>query len=135
MTVPETHLTLRVKSLLLVAIATCAVLFAVLGTSTEKASAYWVCGPTSAVVRGPDFRCQHDTYRPTISYIEKLSSARAYTVYRSSTRGGSSISGAEYYSPTSDYFLQTFGCAAGYPNGHNAYGISITVSYTLAGSC
>lgn len=135
MTAHETHLTRRVKSLLIVAIATCAVLLATLGTATEKASAYWVCGPTAAVWRGPDFRCQHDTYRPTISYIEKLSSARVYTVYRSSTRGGSSISGAEYYSPTSDYFLQSFGCNPGYPNGHNAYGISISVSYTLAGSC
>lgn len=135
MTTHETHLARRAKSLLLVAIATCAVAVATLGASAEKASAYWVCGPSGVVARGGDFRCQHDTYRPTISYIQKLSSPRVYAVYRSSTRGGSSISGAEYYSPTSDYFLQDFNCAAGYPNAHNWHLTAVTVTYTLAGSC
>lgn len=135
MTTHETHLALRVKSLLLVAIATCAVAIATLGASAEKASAYWVCGPTYALVRGADFRCQHDTWRSSISYVQKLSSPRGYAVYRSSGYGGSSISGSEYYSSTSDYFLQDFYCNPGYPNAHNRHSVSVTVSYTLAASC
>ena len=138
MTAHETHLAPRAKSLLLVAIATCAAAagtFGFAGVAAEKASAYWVCGPTSVVVRGPHFRCQHGTYRPTIAYIEKLSSNTTYTVYRSSTAGATSISGVEYFSPTSGYFLQSFGCAPGFPNGHNASWNNVTVSYTLAGSC
>lgn len=135
MTTYATHLTRRVKYLLLVTFATGAVAIATLGPVTEKASAYWVCGPTYAVVRAPDFRCQHGTYRPTISYIQKLSSPRAYAVYRSSGYGGGSISGSEYYSSTSDYFLQDFHCHPGYPNAHNRHSVSVTVSYTLAASC
>lgn len=135
MTTHETHLALRAKSLLLMAIATCAVAIATLGASAEKASAYWVCGPSSAVVRAPDFRCAHDTFRSTISYVQKLSSPRAYAVYRSAGRGWSSISGAEYYSSTSDYFLQDFYCNPGYPNAHNRHSVNVTVTYTLAASC
>lgn len=135
MTTHETHLALRAKSLLIVAFATCAAMIATLGASAEKASAYWVCGPTATVFRGPDFRCQHDTYRSTISYVQKLSSPRAYAVYRSSTRGGTSISGSEYYSPTGDYFLQDFYCNAGFPNAHNRHTVTVEVAYTLAASC
>lgn len=125
----------RAKYLLLVAFVTCAAMIATLGTAVEKASAYWVCGPTSAVVRAANFRCQHDTYRSTISYVQKLSSPRAYAVYRSAGRGWSSISGSEYYSSTSDYFLQDFHCNSGYPNAHNRHSVPVTVSYTLAASC
>lgn len=135
MTTHGTHPALRLKSLLLVAFATCIVAIATLGTAAEKASAYWVCGPTYAVVRAPDFRCAHDTYRSTISYVQKLSSPRAYAVYRSAGQGWSSISGAEYYSSTSDYFLQDFHCNPGYPNAHNRHSVNVTVSYTLAASC
>jgi hypothetical protein len=135
MTTHGMHLALRAKSLLIVAFATCAVAIATLGTTAEKASAYWVCGPTYAVVRAPNFRCQHDTWRSTISYVQKLSSPRAYAVYRSSSYGGSSISGTEFYSSTSDYFLQDFYCNAGYPNAHNRHSVNVTVSYTLAASC
>lgn len=136
MTTPETHLALRAKSLLIVAFATCAVAaIAMLGAATEKASAYWVCSPMDAGWRTPDYRCQHDTRRATISYIQKLSTPRAYAVYRSSTYGGSSISGSEYYSPTGDYFLQDFYCNPGYPNAHNRHSVNTYVVYTLAGSC
>ena len=135
MTTHETHLALRAKSLLIVAFATCALAITVLATATEKASAYWVCGPSSAVTRGPDFRCAHGTYRSTISYVQKLSSPRAYAVYRSAGHGWSSVSGAEYYSTTSDYFLQDFHCAAGYPNAHNRHSVNVYVTYTLAASC
>jgi hypothetical protein len=135
MTTPETYLAPRAKSLLIVAIATCALAIATLGTAAEKASAYWVCGPNYAVVRGADFRCQHGTWRSTIAYVEKLSSPRAYAVYRSSSHGGSSVSGSEYYSSTSDYFLQDFHCASGYPNAHNRHSVNVTVHYTHAASC
>lgn len=131
----ETRLASRTKSLLLLTIATAAIAVGVLSTAAEKASAYWVCSPNGAVYRGADFRCQHGTYRSTISYVQKLSSPRAYAVYRSTTYGGSSISGSEYYSSTSDYFLQDFHCNAGYPNAHNRHTVSVLVSYTLAASC
>lgn len=135
MTTHETHLALRARTLLLVAIATCAVAIATLGASAERASAYWVCGPTSPVWRGADFRCQHPTWRSTIAYIEKDSWQRGYAVYRSSTYGGSSVSGSEYYSSTSNYFLQAFHCASGYPNAHNRHSVDVIVAYTHAGSC
>lgn len=135
MTTHETHIALRAKSLLLVAFATCALAIAALGTAAEKASAYWVCGPNNAVVRAANFRCTHGTYRSTISYIQKLSSPRGYAVYRSAGHGWTSVSGEEYYSSTSDYFLQDFHCNSGYPNAHNRHTISVSVTYTLAASC
>lgn len=121
--------------LIVLALATVAILIAAFGASTPKAQAYWVCGPAAPVVRGPDFRCQHDTYRPTISYIQKISSPRAYAVYRSSSYGAGSISGSEFYSPTADYFLQDFSCNPGFPNAHNRHTVNVTVEYTLAASC
>ncbi len=135
MTSREQRISTRVKYLLAVTFATCAAVTIALGSSAQKAEAYWVCGPTSEVVRPAFFRCQHGTYRPTISYIQKLSSPRAYAVYRSSTPGGSSISGSEFYSPTSDYFLQNFHCNPGYPNAHNRHSVPVYVAYTLAASC
>lgn len=135
MTTHGTHIALRAKHLAVLTIATCAAAIAVLGGTADKASAYWVCGPTSVVTRAPDFRCQHDTWRSTIAYIEKDSSPRGYAVYRSASYGGGSVSGSEYYSPTSDYFLQSFHCASGYPNAHNRHSVNVRVSYTLAGSC
>lgn len=134
MTTPETHLVLRAKLLLLVAIATGAIAIATLGGAAEKASAYWVCGPTSAVKRSPDFRCQSGTYT-RLAYIKKISSPRGYAVYRSAYAGWPSISGSEYYSSTSDYFLQDFGCNPGYANAHNRHSVSVDVEYTLAASC
>lgn len=121
--------------LIVLVLATAAILIATLGASTPKAQAYWVCDPAAAVVRGPDFRCQHGTNRPTISYIEKNSSPRAYAVYRSTSYGGGSISGSEFYSTTADYFLQDFSCNPGYPNAHNRHTVNVTVQFTLAGSC
>lgn len=135
MTTPGMHLAQRAKTLLLLAIATCAVAIAMLDTAAEKASAYWVCGPTGPVTRPADFRCQYGSYRDSINYIEKDSWQRGYAVYRSSTRNGSSISGSEYYSPTANYFIQFFSCAPGYPNAHNRHSVSVDVAYTLAGSC
>jgi hypothetical protein len=112
-----------------------ALVFAGLGATADRASAYWVCNPTSPVTRGPDFRCLHGTYRPTIAYVQKDSSPRAYAVYRSSVYGGGSVSGTEFYSPTSDYFLQDFYCNPGYPAAHNRHTVNVAVQYTLAASC
>lgn len=125
----------RTGALLALSLAIAAVLIATLGPAAPKAQAYWVCGPTAGVWRGPDFRCQHGTYRPTISYIQKLSDPRAYAAYRSSYFGGPSISGTEFYSSTSNYYLQDFHCNSGYPNAHNRHTVNVWVEYTLAGSC
>ncbi len=135
MTTHASRPSLRARSLLLLAFATATLAVSLAGAAAEKASAYWVCGPTSGVWRGPDFRCQYPNYRPTISYIQKLSDPRAYAVYRSAGPGWSSISGSEYYSSTSNYFLQDFHCHPGYPNAHNRHSISVYVAYTLAASC
>lgn len=124
---------LRLKLAFLLALALCASLFAGMGTA-EKSSAYWVC-PTNAAQKRPDgFRCQHATYRPKISYVEKLSSPRSYAVYRSSTYRGGSVSGSEFFSSSSDYYLQDFYCNPGYPNAHNRHSVDVWVTYTLAGT-
>lgn len=102
--------------------------------SAPESDAYWVCSPTTAVVRGPDFRCQSGGFNGALSYVEKNSSPRAYGVYRSTTPGGSAV-GDEYFSGSTDYYLQDYGCAAGYPNAHNRNTVNNTVQFTLAGTC
>jgi hypothetical protein len=102
--------------------------------SAPRSDAYWVCAPNAPVVRPPDFRCNGD-YNGAIAYIEKNSSPRAYGVYRSATYGGGSVNGQEYFSGSSDYFVQDFGCSPGHPNAHNRNSTPNTVQYTHAGSC
>ncbi|WP_022927433.1 hypothetical protein [Patulibacter americanus] len=121
----------RLLALLLIAVAAS---LATGLTSAPPSDAYWVCAPHAPVVRAPDFRCNGD-YNPGIAYVEKNSSPRAYGVYRSSTFGGGSVSGQEYFSGSSDYFMQDFGCGAGFPNAHNRNTTTNTVQYTHAGSC
>jgi hypothetical protein len=130
-----THNYLRIRAAAaLVVIGLLAAAAAGLATAGSS-SAYWVCSPTSAVTRGPDFRCKGDSYNGALSYIQKDSSPRAYGVYRSSVYGGGSISGTEFFSPDTNKFSQDFGCNPGYPNAHNRNSVDNRVEYTLAGSC
>lgn len=123
------------KYALTVMLAAGVVALAGLGTAPQKADAYWVCPPTAAVWHAGNFLCGHATYRSTINYIEKDSDPRTYAVYRSSAYYGGSISGLYYYSPTSNYFMQTFSCHPGYPNAINLMPTLVYVAFTLAGSC
>lgn len=77
-------------------------------------------------------RC-HGTYNGSLSYVQKLSYSpyTSYAVYRASSYGGA---GTDYYN-ANEYYIKDFGCAAGYPGGHNRHSVTITVEYTLAGSC
>jgi hypothetical protein len=102
--------------------------------SAPPSDAYWVCPPTGVAVRAPDFRCNGD-FNGALRYIEKDSSPRAYGVYRSAAFGGGSVNGQEYFSGSSDYFVQDFGCSPGYPGAHNRNSVNSTVQYTLAGTC
>lgn len=103
---------------------------------SAPASAYWVCPPTSATTYAPDgaagSRC-HGTYNGALSYVQKKTPGphHSYAVYRASCSG---CAGTDYYAGTSEY-LKDFGCAAGYPGGHNRHSVTIAVDYTLAGSC
>jgi hypothetical protein len=123
-----------VRLLALLSVAVAASLAAGLSTA-PRSDAFWVCAPNGPVVRAPDFRCRSDQFSTGLSYIEKNSSPRAYGVYRSSAFGGGSVNGEEYFSGSSDYFLQDFGCGPGYPNAHNRNSVNNTVQYTLAGNC
>ena len=123
------------KYVLTVALIAGVATLATLGSAPQKADAYWVCPPTYAVWRAGGEICGHDTYRSTIEYIEKDSDHRAYGVYRSSAFYGPSISGSYFYSPTGNYFLQTFSCNPGYPNAINLLTTIAFVAFTRAGSC
>lgn len=103
--------------------------------STPSASAYWVCPPTSTTWYEPNgaagSRC-HGNYNGSISYVQKRSyTYTSYAVYVASCYG---CAGTDYYDGNEAY-LKNFGCAAGYPGGHNRHSVRVKVEYTLAGSC